>query len=86
VWLTYLQLSRYCDDLLRNHAKGFSETEIDDRLNQVIVLFKYIEDKDLFERVGIRRYDCVFFFCFMREVNCVAVCLPLSELYSGFIA
>lgn len=64
VWLPHLQLSRYCDDLLRNHAKGFSETEIDDRLNQVIVLFKYIDDRDLFERVGVCLNDSRFFLLF----------------------
>jgi Cullin family len=48
--------------LLRNNAKGFSETEIDDRLSQVIVLFKYIEDKDIFERVGVQLLFMRFFF------------------------
>ena len=47
------QLSRYCDELLRNNAKGLTETETDDKLNQVILVFRYLEDKDVFEKVCI---------------------------------
>ncbi|CAG8838355.1 24907_t:CDS:2, partial [Racocetra persica] len=40
-------LARYCDVLLKKtHKGGFSEQEIEDKLDRMIVLFKYIDDKD----------------------------------------
>ena len=47
-----LQLSKYCDNLLKKSAKGMSETEVDDRLNNSITIFKYLDDKDIFNRVS----------------------------------
>ena len=43
-------LSRYCDSLLKRGAKGLSEAEIDDKLSQSITVFKYIDDKDVFQK------------------------------------
>ncbi|XP_046984562.1 cullin-2 [Schistocerca americana] len=43
-------LAKYCDSLLRKSAKGMSDTEIDDRLAQSITIFKYIDDKDVFQK------------------------------------
>ncbi|CAK1546405.1 unnamed protein product [Leptosia nina] len=40
-------LSRYCDTLLRR--KG-SERDADDKLSAAIVVFKYIDDKDVFQK------------------------------------
>jgi len=42
-------LARYCDLLLRKSSKNPEETELEDILNQVMVVFKYIEDKDVFQ-------------------------------------
>ncbi len=45
-----LQLARYCDTLLKKSQKGISESEIDDKLNQSITVFKYLDDKDVFQK------------------------------------
>jgi len=43
-------LAKYCDLLLKKSAKNPEEAELEDRLNQVMVVFKYIEDKDVFQK------------------------------------
>lgn len=44
-------LARYCDSLLKKSAnKGLNESEIDDKLTMSIVVFRYIDDKDVFQK------------------------------------
>ncbi|KAJ3018966.1 Cullin-2 [Thoreauomyces humboldtii] len=43
-------LARYFDVLLKKSAKGFPESEVEVKLAQMIVLFKYIDDKDVFQK------------------------------------
>ncbi|CAB4428705.1 unnamed protein product [Rhizophagus irregularis] len=44
-------MARYCDVLLKKtHKGGWSEQEVEDKLNRMIILFKYIEDKDVFQK------------------------------------
>jgi len=43
-------LARYCDLLLRKSAKNPEESELEDILNSVMVIFKYVEDKDVFQK------------------------------------
>ncbi|ORX96529.1 Cullin 1a [Basidiobolus meristosporus CBS 931.73] len=44
-------LARYCDFLLKKNIKsGLNETDIEKCLNRVIVLFKYIDDKDVYQK------------------------------------
>lgn len=43
-------LAKYCDLLLRKSSKNPEEAELEDTLNQVMVVFKYIEDKDVFQK------------------------------------
>lgn len=43
-------LAKYCDTLLKKSSKGMSESEIDDRLANSITIFKYIDDKDVFQK------------------------------------
>ncbi|XP_037944794.1 cullin homolog 1-like [Teleopsis dalmanni] len=43
-------LARYCDLLLKKSSKNPEEKELEDNLNQVMVIFKYIEDKDVFQK------------------------------------
>merc|ERR1712038_1353741 len=43
-------LAKYCDHLLKKSAKNPEEAELEDTLNQVMVVFKYIEDKDVFQK------------------------------------
>jgi len=44
-------LSKYCDKLLKKSCKGLSEAEIDDKLLQSITIFRYIDDKDIFQNI-----------------------------------
>lgn len=55
-------LSRYCDGLLKKSSKMPSEHEIDAKLNSCITIFRYIDDKDVFQRVSVRstRYLITF--------------------------
>lgn len=43
-------LARYCDSLLRKSAKNPEETELEEILNSVMIIFKYVEDKDVFQK------------------------------------
>ncbi|EJW71870.1 hypothetical protein WUBG_17222 [Wuchereria bancrofti] len=50
------RLARYTDTLLRKSGKGLSDGELDTKLTQAIIIFRYIEDKDIFQKVGIFHY------------------------------
>lgn len=43
-------LAKYCDILLKKSAKNPEEGELEDTLNQVMIVFKYIDDKDVFQK------------------------------------
>lgn len=44
-------LAKYCDQLLKKAAnKGLSEGEIDEKLGASITVFKYLDDKDVFQK------------------------------------
>ncbi|XP_041458343.1 cullin-1-like [Lytechinus variegatus] len=43
-------LAKYCDSLLKKSSKNPEEAELEDTLNQVMVVFKYIDDKDVFQK------------------------------------
>ncbi|KAK7110117.1 cullin-2-like [Littorina saxatilis] len=47
-------LARYCDLLLKKSSKVVSESELDDRLARCITVFKYLDDKDIFQRFYAR--------------------------------
>jgi cullin 3 len=42
-------LALYVDDLMKTGAKEMTEAEAEDKLDKVIVIFRYINDKDVFE-------------------------------------
>ncbi|XP_031636613.1 cullin-1-like [Contarinia nasturtii] len=42
-------LAKYCDLVLKKSNKNLEEAELEHALNQVIGIFKYIEDKDVFQ-------------------------------------
>lgn len=42
-------LAKYCDLLLKKKPSDAEEMEIVDNLNQVMIIFKYIEEKDIFQ-------------------------------------
>ncbi|CAL1289547.1 unnamed protein product [Larinioides sclopetarius] len=43
-------LAKYCDSLLKKNAKTCSENEVENKLTQSITIFKYIDDKDVFQK------------------------------------
>eukprot|EP01137_Pigoraptor_chileana_P032706 Opistho-2@22517 len=43
-------LARYCDSLLKKSAKNPEENELEELLNDIMVLFRYVEDKDVFQK------------------------------------
>ena len=43
-------LAKYTDTLLRKGAKAAEESELEEMLVQIMVVFKYIEDKDVFQK------------------------------------
>lgn len=54
-----VQLAKYCDNLLKKSAKGMTENEVEDKLTSFITVFKYIDDKDIFQKVtAARRVTC----------------------------
>ncbi|CAI2349780.1 unnamed protein product [Caenorhabditis sp. 36 PRJEB53466] len=44
------RLARYTDSLLKKTTKGLSETDLEAKLGSAIVIFRYIEDKDVFQK------------------------------------
>lgn len=42
-------ISRYIDEKIRKGAKVHSEVEVDEALEKALILFKFLQDKDLFE-------------------------------------
>ncbi|KAM9962638.1 hypothetical protein ACTFIR_005554 [Dictyostelium discoideum] len=43
-------LAKYCDMLLKKGNKQHEEIELEEKLGQIIVLFKYVDDKDVFQK------------------------------------
>uniref|UniRef100_A0A2K6EUC0 Cullin 2 n=1 Tax=Propithecus coquereli TaxID=379532 RepID=A0A2K6EUC0_PROCO len=48
------ELAKYCDNLLKKSAKGMTENEVEDKLTSFITVFKYIDDKDVFQKFYAR--------------------------------
>ncbi|CAL8109561.1 unnamed protein product [Orchesella dallaii] len=43
-------LARYCDLLLKKTGRNYEDQELDELLNQAMIIFKFIEDKDVFQK------------------------------------
>lgn len=43
------------DDLLRRTDKRYSDADLEDKISASIVLFKYIEEKDVFKQVELEK-------------------------------
>ncbi|CAF4223899.1 unnamed protein product, partial [Rotaria sp. Silwood2] len=43
-------LARYCDILLRKGNKGVEETDLEEKFNQIMIAFNYVEDKDVYQK------------------------------------
>jgi hypothetical protein len=74
-----LQLARYCDSLLRKSQKGISESEIDEKLNNSITVFKYLDDKDVFQKFYARNLGMAR----RVKVRCTATILYLRQQARG---
>jgi cullin 1 len=49
LYLNY-KYDRYCDVLLKKNTKNSEDCELEDTLAQVMIVFTYIEDKDVFQK------------------------------------
>ncbi|OAD55361.1 Cullin-2 [Eufriesea mexicana] len=47
-------LAKYCDSLLKKSAKAASEGEVEEKLVHCITVFKYVDDKDVFQKFYAR--------------------------------
>ncbi|XP_003702794.2 cullin 2 [Megachile rotundata] len=47
-------LAKYCDSFLKKSAKATSEGEIEEKLGHCITVFKYLDDKDVFQKFYAR--------------------------------
>ncbi|KAJ3207046.1 hypothetical protein HDU82_004104 [Entophlyctis luteolus] len=43
-------LAKFCDSLLRKSSKVSDDGEVEDVLNSIMTVFKYVEDKDVFQK------------------------------------
>lgn len=50
-------MAKYCDLLLKKSAKNPEEEELEERLKQVITVFRYLVDKDVFQRFYIKHFS-----------------------------
>lgn len=76
-----IKLAKYCDSLLRKSSKEFTENEIDDKLLSCITIFKYLDDKDYFQKfywkmLGKRLINSLSFSMYAEEnmINRLRVC------------
>lgn len=58
--------------------KGLSENDIDEKLKNSIIVFKYIEDKDLFLKV---RYNTMYHFAFAIGVSPWQLPVPCGQRF-----
>ncbi|XP_076439449.1 cullin-2-like [Babylonia areolata] len=47
-------LAKYCDILLKKSSKLVSDSDLDERLSRCVTVFKYLDDKDIFQRFYAR--------------------------------
>lgn len=54
-------VNRYMDELLRRpEQQQLTDEELEEKISASIVLFKYVEEKDLFRQVGfIGMFSCI---------------------------
>ncbi|CCG83357.1 Cullin [Taphrina deformans PYCC 5710] len=43
-------LAKYCDSLLKKNAKNGDDTDLEMTLQNIMIVFKYVEDKDVFQK------------------------------------
>ncbi|XP_029384820.1 cullin-2 isoform X2 [Echeneis naucrates] len=65
-------LAKYCDNLLKKSAKGMTENEVEDKLTSFITVFKYIDDKDIFQKFYARMLA-------KRLIHCLSLSMDSEE-------
>lgn len=48
-------LAKYCDTLMKKNSRILEDSELDEALNQVMTIFEYIDDKDVFQQFYKKR-------------------------------
>ena len=43
-------MARYCDSLLKKSNRTIDDASTEEKFNQIMIVFKYIEDKDVFQK------------------------------------
>ena len=43
-------LAKYCDNLLKKNAKNADDLDVENTLQNIMIVFKYVEDKDVFQK------------------------------------
>ena len=43
-------VARYCDSLLKKSNRTIDDASTEDKFNQIMIVFKYIDDKDVFQK------------------------------------
>uniref|UniRef100_A0A665VEY2 Cullin family profile domain-containing protein n=1 Tax=Echeneis naucrates TaxID=173247 RepID=A0A665VEY2_ECHNA len=66
------KLAKYCDNLLKKSAKGMTENEVEDKLTSFITVFKYIDDKDIFQKFYARMLA-------KRLIHCLSLSMDSEE-------
>lgn len=82
------ELAKYCDNLLKKSAKGMTENEVEDKLTSFITVFKYIDDKDVFQKVSWTafRSELPASLCFEFQVT-TKVTIPIFlQFYARMLA
>lgn len=69
-------LARTCDQLLKKGAKGTTETDVERILDDIVTVFKYIEDKDVF----------LFFFSKMMAKRLINEASASEDMEATFIS
>lgn len=44
-------LSLYVDEMMKHGFKGMADADVDNNLDKVVIIFRYLRDKDVFENV-----------------------------------
>ena len=43
-------MARYCDSLLKKSNRTIDDASTEEKFNQIMIVFKYIDDKDVFQK------------------------------------
>lgn len=64
------RVNRFIDSILRKSKVNLSESEMESKLNMALVIFRHIEDKDVFEKVFSKCFYSFQLFLVLFEIIC----------------